>query len=256
LYTSESAMRFRAKHFSVFIASIFLGTFSCALVLVLAMGTYLERADLNSASKWMFSAILIVSSLQTFFCLKILRGYPRWGAGMVLVFASCLLVSAPAIAYDPNFGLYASTLSMPLIGLYCLNSERYREMLQAAESIRVEKAAGPQPKLKTSRRQTAINNRLRAKSEKPFVVTKCGITILKWTGRALSFLFIVVVVVKLYLFCQGLVTGVVVGASRYGASRSYTFVDEPWMFALSMFLHLLAIGVCGLFLRLMLLLRE
>jgi hypothetical protein len=256
MYMSESAMEFRRRHFLVFIVSIFLGMISCAFVLVLAIGTYFERSDLNLVSRWMFAVILISSALQTFFYFRILRGYTRWVGGMVFLFTSCFFISAPAITYDPDFGLYAIALSLPLLGLYCLNSERYRAMLEAAKRSRLERTGGRQPKLKTSRRQMAINNGLRAKSKKPFVREEVGTTIIKWIFWALTIFFIFGVVVKLFLIYEGLVTGVVVSASRYGSPKSYSFADDPWMFGISMLLHLLVIGVCGLFLKLMLLLRE
>lgn len=256
LYMSESVTEFRARHFLVFVVSVFLGMISCAFVLVLAIGTYFERSDLDLVLRWMFAVILMASAVQTFFCFKILRGYTRWAGGMVFLFISHFIISVPAITYNPNFGLYAIALSLPLLGLYCLNSERYRAMLEAAKRIRLERTEGPQPKLKTSRRQTAINNRLRAKSEKPFVRAEVGTTIIKWILWALTIFFIFGMVVKLFLIYEGLVTGVVVSASRYGPPKSYSFADDPWLFGVSMLLHLLVIGVCGLFLKLMLLLRE
>ncbi len=129
-------------------------------------------------------------------------------------------------------------------------------MLQASERMRVERMKGPQPKLKTSRRETALNNRRRAKAEKPFVIMERSITIMKLVCWGLAIFLIFVMGVKLYFVYSGLVSGVVVGANRYGPPKSYSFVDDPWGYGLSMFLHLLVIGACALFLKVMLLLRE
>lgn len=252
----ESAVEFRKKHFLVFVVPIFLAMCSCVCLLALSLDSYFKRMDLGTVLKISFSVMVVVNVFQSVCCVNILRGRPSWVGGMVFLFFLHLLFAAPTIVHDPHLGLHVLTLVSPLIGLYCLNTIRYRAMLQAAETVGLEKAAGSQTKLKTSRRQTAINHRLRAKSEKPYAISEVVFTIINWGGWALSLLFVIIMLVKLYVVYGGLSDGVVVGANRFGPPKSYSFVDQPWMYGLSMGLHLLTIGICALFLRVMLMLRK
>jgi hypothetical protein len=83
-----------------------------------------------------------------------------------------------------------------------------------------------------------------------------GITIIQLVGWALSLFFVVAMLVKLYLVYGGLIDGVVAGANRHGPPKHYSLVDQPWMYGLSMGVHLLTLGACALFLRVMLMLRK
>lgn len=257
MFMLESAIQFREKHFPVFITSIFLGVFSNASTLALALGTYFKSMDLDTALKVTFAALMAVSIFQSFCCLNILRGRSSWAGGMAASFYFHLLFSAVAIFfYDLHLGLYTSALVISLAGLYCLNSLRYRSMLQAAETTNLEKKAGPHPRLKNSKRHAAMNNRLRTKEQKVSLLSDRSVKVMILVCWLLSLMFLLVIGVKIYVIYEGFTDGVVIATSRHGPPKSYSLIHEPWMYGFTMFLHLFTIGVCVLFLKVMHLLRK
>jgi len=218
--------------------------------------TYLKNDCIDLKVKLFFGFILLYGVLQILSGVKILHGYPRWVALMISLFAFCLVLDIPVIVYQPNLGFYAFTLCLPLMGLYCLNSDLYRQMLKAAERNRMAKTAGIKPRVETLRHETATNHLRRSKTRRSVIKSKHGIMLVKLVCWIISLFSAVVLVLKLFLIYKGIVSGVVAGAGRYGPPKTYSLGDEPWMFGLSMLLHLLAVCACGLFLKLMLLLRE
>jgi hypothetical protein len=252
----ESAKEFRRKHFSVFVMSMFLGVFSSVSALALATGVYFKSLDIDLALKISFAFLLVVTVFQTICGFNILRGRPRWVNGIASLLYFYLLFSVFTIVYDQNPGLCFFALATSLIGLCCVNSKRYRAMLHAAEAIRLERIIGPQHKLKISGQQAAINNRLRAKTEQSVGISDRSITMMVVICWGISIFFVLVIGMKLYFVYEGVANGVVVAGNRHGPPKSYSLAVEPWMYGSSMFLHLLTIAVCALFLKLMLLLRK
>lgn len=71
---------------------------------------------------------LFFSCFISFCHFKILYGRPKWVWGMVILFVVCLLMSLPTIYFSPHLFFYFESLFWPLLGLYLINSKRYREM--------------------------------------------------------------------------------------------------------------------------------
>jgi hypothetical protein len=260
MWILESAIEFRKRHFSIFASSIFLGIFSSVSASALAITSYFVTADTDLGLKIAFAGLMVTTLIQTISGFNILCGRPRYVFGIALLFYFHLLVSVFAIAYDPPPGLYFLALTTSLAGLFCVNSKRYRAMLRAAEKIRLEKSVEPQrqtqPKPKRSKKKTAMAEQLRIRSDSAADGSDRSITIMIVICWGLSLFFVFVIGMKLYFVCDGVFNGVVVAANRYGPPKSYSFTTEPWMYGLSMFLHLLTVAVSALFLRLMLLLRS
>ncbi|RAU43110.1 MULTISPECIES: hypothetical protein [unclassified Pseudomonas] len=251
MYTARKLAEFRRKHFPPFISSIFLGILSTASVLVMVNGTYLKRVDLDFTMA--FALMIVVNIIQSVCSINVFRGYPRWATGSVLLFLFNLIISIPAITYSPPMGLYVVTLISALSGLYCLNSLRYRSMAQAAKAMRLGNFVESQPAL--CKRHAGVNL-LRRKSKTSYGVSDFGFTLLTIAGWLAGLFFVVVSALKLYFIYLGLSDGIVVGANRNGPPRAYSLADQPWLYWLSMAIHLLTVGACTLFLRVLLLLRK
>lgn len=256
MFMPESAIEFRRRHFSVFVVSMFLGVFSSVSALTLALEVYFKSSDIELTLRFSFAFLSVVTLLQTLCGFNILRGLPHWVNGIASLFYFYLLLSVFALAYNPHPGLCFFALSTSLIGLFCVNSKRYRAMLLAAETIRLEKIIRPQPKLKISSQDAAIRKRLRAKSEQTVGLSDRSITLMVVICWGVSIFFVLVIGMKLYFVYEGVANGVVVAGNRYGPPKSYSLAVEPWMYGSSMFSHVLTIAVCALFLKLMLLLRK
>jgi hypothetical protein len=235
---------------------MFLVAFSNVATLALAMGMYVRRMDLDFSMPFLFAAIVVGGAIQGVCGFKILHGCPRWVDGIMSLFYFYLLLSASTILSDPHLGLYFVALACPLLGIYCLNSRRYQEMLNAAEVIRLERVVGPHPKPIALRLLTTAEGRLHSESEEAELFSDRSIAVMMVVCWVLSIFCVGVIVVKLSLIYSGVVDGVVMAGNRYGPPRSYSLVDEPWDYGFSMFMHVLSIGFCALFLRLMLLLRR
>lgn len=81
-----------------------------------------------------------------------------------------------------------------------------------------------------------------------------------WRVLMLDFLFSVLavffalgLVFKLYLIYDGLVSGVVIEASRSDPLSIHSLADEPWRYWLFIVLHLFGVGVSAVLLKLVLL---
>ena len=256
MFMPENAVYFVRKYSSVFTVSMFLVAFSNVATLALAMATYIRSVDLDFSVPFLFAALVVGGAIQGACSIKILRGCPRWANGIMSLFYFYLLLSASAILCDPHLGLYIVALACPLLGIYCLNSRRYQEMLNAAEVIRLERVVGPHPKPIALRLLATAEGRLHSESEEAGLFSDRRISVMVVVCWILSIFCVGVIVVKLYLIYSGVVDGVVMAGNRYGPQQSHSLVEEPWDYGFSMFMHVLSIGFCALFLRLMLLLRR
>lgn len=256
MFMPGNALYFVREYSSVFIASMFLVAFSNVATLALAMGMYVRIIGLDCSVPFLFAALVVGGAIQGVCGFKILRGCPRWVNGIMSLFYFYLLLSALAIFSAPHLGLYFVALACPLLGIYCLNSRRYQEMLNAAEVLRLERVVGPHPKPIALRLLAMTEARLHSEPEEAALFSDRSITVMMVVCWVLSIVCVGVIVMKLYLIYSGVVDGVVMAGNRYGPQQSHSLVDEPWDYGFSMFMHVLSIGFCALFLRLMLLLRR
>lgn len=259
MYFWGNCLEFRMKHFRVFMVSIFLGIFSCAVTLMLALDSYFDHTDLDFKIKFYIVSTLVFSLFQVASGVMILHGHSRWVAGIVLLYTLCLLTSLPAIFFQESLVFYSVALCLPLMGLYCLNSARFRLMVSAAAEMNARKKVADDPRFLAFSSGTAIadhHHHHHEREEKLVVIFYWRMITSRWFHLILTVVFALVALAKSYVVYTGLVSGVVIGAGRQGLVSYYSFGDEPWMYGLSMFLHLLTVAVSALFLRLMLLLRS
>jgi hypothetical protein len=130
------SLEFRDKYFPVFMASIYLGICSWALMILSLMNSYFQGWDILLTAKWYMAMAVAMSVFQTFCCFMLLRGGSAWAWGMVGIFMLCLLVSVPTAGWSPHLLLFLLAIAVPLMGLYCINTRRYREMLRFLIGLR------------------------------------------------------------------------------------------------------------------------
>jgi hypothetical protein len=266
-------------------AGIFLTIFSGVLAVMLALDAYFRYELLGARWIWLMAAMGAWSLLLSVFHFFILTGRPRWVWGVVVLFIGCLCVVLPTVEYRPDKILYFLGVLFPLLGLLALNSDRHREFRKVIVVLRDKRKRFIG--IREARRLRVKSERLRGGSasyprdcvgiassinifmkaarhisrrsknnDKPLVVSDFTIALIKLVCWASGAFLSCVLCVKLYFVYGSIISGVVVGANRQGPAKLYMVADEPWLFGLSMLVHIFTIAACALFLKLLLLLRE
>lgn len=242
----ERRWEFRTKHMPIFVLSIFLGILSYSVVLMLVLDSYFYHEDLSWQIKFYIISGGVVSVFQIVSGVMILHGYPRWVLGMVILYFLCLVVSLPAIFFQESFAFYSLAVCLPLVGLYCLNTPRFRLMLTAATELRPNRKAPPYQRVKTSKRETAINNRRRDLEIKSFAEKmRARHKVTYPIGASLVILFIGAMG---YLIYDGFASGYILLGGRGHPFTRYTLSEQPggFWFGITMYIICIVLSVASL----------
>ncbi|HEY0289324.1 MAG TPA: hypothetical protein VGC62_20350 [Pseudomonas sp.] len=264
----------RRSYLPVCACNIVIACLSVAFALWIVVATYLTEFSISAGERFLvvsgFSCAAIV-----FHCnFMITGGRGLWLKVSIGILILCLLIVVPAMGYQPNFLVYAFAISFPLLGLLSFNSNRHRQFYIEFREFRRQRASVHQygggevgrfaidvnsnvrRKNKISKREIAINNRLRDQAEKAAALDSEGLVI-----RRFFYLFLLVFLTSAigywcYLIYAGLVSEVVAETHRFIRQRNYSAVNDFGLYWLTMFFHLLAVGLFAVVLKLVLLLRK
>lgn len=127
---------FMARYFAIFMATVFVGCFSLAAMLVLVNTTYLKGA--SGELKGDFAALVLGTGTLLLVTgnVLIVRGVGKSVWVIACLFAACVLVTLPAIQFVVHTALYLIALLLPLVGLLLINSARHREMRARLRGLR------------------------------------------------------------------------------------------------------------------------
>jgi hypothetical protein len=247
----EKRWEFRTTHMPVFLLSIFLGILSYSVALILVLDSYFYHESLDWKIKFYIINAVVLSTLQVASGFRILHGHPRWVAGMIVLYALCLIASLPAMFFQKSFAFYSVGLCLPLAGLYCLNSARFRAMLTAAVDLRFDRKSAPNSRITMSRREIAIRNRLRDQESKAAAARKRARNKITYPIGALVVLLIIGALG--YLIYDGFASGYILLGGRGQPVTRYTLSAQPggfWfgitMYVLCIMLFIAALGVMRL----------
>lgn len=197
----------------------------------------------------------------------ITTGSVLWLRISIGILIGCLLIVVPAIGYQQNSLVYALAGFFPLLGLLSFNSNRHRQFCRDFRDFRHQRASaqkdgGESARIvlgisslakrqnKTSKRETAITNRLRDQAEKAAVRRRQAKN--KVTYPIAAVLVLALIALLGYSIYDSLMSGVVFLGGKGGPIQRYSVVTQPglYWFAISLYAVMVVMGVVGL--RLML----
>ncbi|QXI29083.1 hypothetical protein [Pseudomonas vanderleydeniana] len=134
-----SLRRFLAHYFPTFIGGFFAAVVSISCGVPLVGDHYFPTATLGQVATGMYIACMALGLVVVHCNFMIVRGYPQWVRGLVLVFVVCFLSVLPTITSHPHRVIYALAIFAPLLGVLLLNSKRHREMRERLVEIRKQR---------------------------------------------------------------------------------------------------------------------
>lgn len=137
----ENPRKFRRRYGLVMGADVLAGCFTIAMTAVLLLVTFLSTISEDLAIKIFFFGSVTTGLVLIFSKIQVTYGRIHLVWVSVGIYAICLLISLPAIAYRPPPLLYSTALLCPLIGLLILNSHRCRELRHKMVEIRHKREA-------------------------------------------------------------------------------------------------------------------
>lgn len=133
---SGAFLIFRRRYCACFFAVIFFALCSFAAAGMLGLSLFFQDVPLIKSCRWLGVSGLAFIGLLAHFNFMLVRGRQGWIWGNVMLLVGCLLFSLPALEYRPDKLTYVVSVFSPLIGLYLLGTNRYRELRQALVKAR------------------------------------------------------------------------------------------------------------------------
>jgi hypothetical protein len=133
--------QFRSRFFPVFMGVIFSSIASFAISAGLGLITFFRDIPLDKSFGYVALIGLVFTVLLTLFNFMVVKGRPGWLLGTVVILISCLFFNLATIEYRPDRLIYMMGVLCPLLGLYLLNTKRYRDMRKILVRERQERAA-------------------------------------------------------------------------------------------------------------------
>ncbi len=133
---SGAFLIFCRRYCACFFAVIFFALSSFATAGILGVSVLFQDVPLSKSCRWLGVSGLAFIALLTHFNVMLVRGRQGWIWGNVMLLVGCLLFSLSALEYRPDKLTYVVGVFSPLIGLYLLGTDRYRELRQALVKAR------------------------------------------------------------------------------------------------------------------------
>jgi len=188
----------------------------------------------------------------------------------------CIAIVLVAIAVGANFLNCALAVFFPLSGLLLLNSKRHKEFCLRFTELRCQLERMNQEggsramtskvssiedgscglKKKTSKRETAFNNRLRARAEKSAALKKENSILRKLGTLIYACMLVSIMGCGLYLVYESFLSGVASLGGRTAPVVRYSAASNPVMYWFAMFVYAFTVMIGAVGLRLQFFFRK